>query len=59
MSIPKFIEVLDHTGNEGVLINTDQILYITDNNPTTVIRMISGDIIISRTDYITIFEELQ
>ena len=59
MSIPKFIEVLDHTGNEGVLINTDQILYITDNNPTTVIRMISGNIIISRTDYITLFEELQ
>jgi len=59
VSIPKFIEVLDHTGNEGVLINTDQILYITDNNPTTVIRMISGDIIISRTDYITLFEELQ
>ena len=57
MSIPKFIEVAVNNG--GVLINTDQILYITDDCPRTLITMTNGKIIVTDTDYITIFEELQ
>ena len=59
MSIPKFIEVDNATRDGGILINTNQVLYILDDSPRTVITMVNGETIVTDTDYITIFEELQ